>query len=68
MIGSRFYGLDWFGFRTINSGIFGMPAAFITIWVVSLLTPKPPEDVANLVEKIRYPKGAPKGAEEGLER
>lgn len=68
MIGSRFYGLDWFGFRTINSGIFGMPAAFIAIWVVSLLTPKPPVEVANLIEKIRYPKGAPKGHEEGLER
>ncbi|MBT9171603.1 MAG: Cation/acetate symporter ActP [Actinobacteria bacterium] len=66
MIGSRFFGLDWFGVRTIASGIFGVPAAFITIWIVSLLTPPPPKEIQHLVDKIRYPKGAAKGHEIGL--
>ena len=28
MIGSRFYGLSWFGTQTIASAIFGLPAGF----------------------------------------
>ena len=42
MIGSRFYGLSWFGTQTIASAIFGLPAGFLTIWIVSLLTAAPP--------------------------
>jgi cation/acetate symporter len=67
MIGSRFYGLDWFGIRTIGSGIFGIPAAFLSIYVVSLLTPAPPKAVTDLIDTLRYPKGAPRGHEEGLD-
>ncbi|MBS4025981.1 MAG: cation acetate symporter [Clostridia bacterium] len=67
MIGSRFYGLDWFGIRTIGSGIFGIPAAFLSIYVVSLLTPAPPKAVTDLMETLRYPKGSPRGSEEGLD-
>lgn len=66
MIGSRFYGLDWFGVKTIASGIFGVPAAFLTIWIVSLLTPPPPKEIQDLVVKLRYPRGAAKGDEAGL--
>ena len=28
MIGSRFFGLSWFGTQTIASAIFGLPAGF----------------------------------------
>jgi cation/acetate symporter len=49
MIGSRFYGLPWFGTRTIASTIFGLPAGFLTIWIVSLLTPAPPAQLQELV-------------------
>jgi cation/acetate symporter len=56
MIGSRFYGLQWFGTLTIASAIFGLPAGFITIWIVSLLTPAPPKAVQDLVVSVRYPK------------
>ena len=45
MIGSRFYGLSWFGTQTIASAIFGLPAGFLTIWIVSLLTPAPPAQI-----------------------
>ncbi len=66
MVGSRFYGLDWFGVKTVASGIFGLPLAFLTIWIVSMLTPAPPKEVQDLVSKLRYPRGAARGDEVGL--
>jgi cation/acetate symporter len=56
MIGSRFYGLSWFGTQTIASAIFGLPVGFLTIWIVSLLTAAPPQSVQDLVVSVRYPK------------
>ena len=56
MIGSRFYGVSWFGTQTIASAIFGLPAGFLTIWIVSLLTAPPPKEVQDLVVNVRYPK------------
>ncbi|HEY8370763.1 MAG TPA: sodium:solute symporter family protein [Thermodesulfobacteriota bacterium] len=56
MIGSRFYGVSWFGTATIASAIFGMPLGFLTIWIVSLLTPAPPKELQDFVMSVRYPK------------
>src|SRR5918994_1961030 len=56
MIGSRFYGVSWFGTPTIASAIFGLPAGFITIWLVSLITEAPPKQVQDLVASVRYPR------------
>jgi len=56
MIGSRFYGLSWFGTLTIASGVFGIPLGFLVIWVVSLLTEAPSKEVQDLVTSVRYPK------------
>jgi cation/acetate symporter len=56
MIGSRFYGVSWFGTQTIASAVFGLPAGFLTIWIVSLLTKAPPKQVQDLVASVRYPK------------
>jgi cation/acetate symporter len=56
MIGSRFFGLSWFGTQTIASAIFGLPAGILTIWIVSLLTPPPPQAIQDLVVSVRYPK------------
>ncbi len=58
MIGSRFYGLDWFGIKTVSSGIFGIPAGFLTIYLVSRLTAAPSQDLQDFVENVRYPRGA----------
>ncbi len=63
MIGSRFYGLDWFGIKTVSSGIFGIPIGFITIWIVSRLTAEPSHEMQEFVENVRYPKGALKAEE-----
>ncbi|MCS7199161.1 MAG: VC_2705 family sodium/solute symporter [Caldimicrobium sp.] len=65
LIGSRFYGLDWFGIKTISSGIFGIPANIITALIVSRLTPPPSKELQDFVDSVRYPKGAVgAGAEE----
>jgi cation/acetate symporter len=60
MIGSRFYGLDWFGIKTISSGLFGIPAGFIIIYIVSRMTEPPSAELQEFVESVRIPKGAMK--------
>jgi cation/acetate symporter len=62
MIGSRFYGVSWFGTQTIASAIFGLPVGFLVIWIVSLLTAPPPKQVQDLVVSVRYPHGGRTGA------
>jgi cation/acetate symporter len=56
MIGSRFYGLSWFGTQTIASAIFGLPVGIIVIWIVSLMTAPPPQEIQDLVVRVRYPR------------
>jgi cation/acetate symporter len=63
MIGSRFYGVSWFGTTTVASGVFGIPLGFITIWIVSLLTKAPPVELQEFVTNIRYPKTGGASAE-----
>lgn len=56
LIGIRFYGMaTWFGISDVSAGIFGIPAGFATIILVSLFTPAPDRDTQNLVESVRYP-------------
>jgi cation/acetate symporter len=58
MVGSRFYGLDIWGIKTISSGLFGIPLGFITIYVVSRMTTPPSKEMQDFVESVRIPKGA----------
>jgi cation/acetate symporter len=55
MVGSRFFGVSWFGTQTIASGVFGIPLGFLVIWIVSLATKAPPQEVQDFVANIRYP-------------
>lgn len=56
LINVKFYGMDkWFGITDVSAGMFGIPAGFLTIIVVSLLTKAPDEETQNLVESVRYP-------------
>ncbi len=63
LIGSRFYGLDWWGIMTVSSGIFGIPAGFLTIYVVSRLTAAPSRELQDFIENVRYPRGAASASE-----
>jgi cation/acetate symporter len=62
MVGSRFYGLDWWGIRTVSSGIFGIPLGFVTIYAVSRMTAAPDPQMQEFVESVRYPRGAARPA------
>jgi len=53
-----FFGVNaptWFGINPISAGIFGMPAGFLALIVVSLLTAAPEKEVQELVDHVRYP-------------
>lgn len=49
--------LNWFDVKSISSGIFGVPVAFIVTIVVSLVTPAPSQEMQDFVDKLRLPKG-----------
>ncbi len=46
---------QWFGIAPISAGVFGVPAGFIAILAVSLLTPAPDLRTDALVDHIRRP-------------
>lgn len=48
----------WFGISPEGFGTIAMLVNFVVSLVVSRMTPKPPADVQDMVEQIRYPRGA----------
>ena len=48
----------FFGIRTTGIGIVGMVINFATTIIVSLLTKAPPQDIQEMVESVRIPRGA----------
>jgi len=48
-------GNAWFGIHPISCGVFGVPAGFLVIVLVSLLTPPPSAAVMALVDRVRLP-------------
>jgi cation/acetate symporter len=51
----------WFGISPEGIGTLGMILNFVCMWVVSKLTPEPPQEIQDLVESLRYPgKNVPK--------
>ncbi|MBW8269880.1 sodium:solute symporter family protein [Caldovatus aquaticus] len=59
LIGTQYFGMPlWFGVRNISCGLFGIPAAFLTTWIVSLLTPAPSQAMQDFIDSIRTPRGA----------
>ena len=47
-----------FGISPEGIGTLGMLLNFVVALVVDRMTPDPPEEVQDMVESIRYPKGA----------
>ncbi|WP_374247160.1 sodium:solute symporter family protein [Zoogloea sp.] len=47
----------WLDIHPISCGVFGVPAGFVVIAVVSLLTPPPSAEVQALVDDVRLPDG-----------
>jgi cation/acetate symporter len=58
LIGTRYFDMPlWFGIRNISSALFGLPAAFLVTWAVSLMTAAPSKEMQDFVDSIRVPKG-----------
>ena len=48
----------WFGISPEGIGVIGMLLNFAVAFIVSAVTPAPPEDVQKMVRRIHNPKGA----------
>lgn len=61
IMGVKFYGMEpWlWGISAEGIGTAGMVLNFVVTWVVSRLTPPPPEAIRQLVEDLRLPGDAP---------
>jgi len=60
IIGNRFFGMSpfFFGISAQGIGTVGMVLNLVTTVVVSRLTPPPPEEIQEMVENVRVPRGA----------
>ena len=59
LVGTQFAGMElWFGVRNISSALFGLPIAFVVTVVVSLMTKAPSQEMQDLVDAVRVPRGA----------
>jgi len=45
----------WFGISPEGIGTVGMIINFVLMYVVSKITPEPPQEIQDLVERLRYP-------------
>ena len=52
----RLVGRLW-GINNISGGIIGVPLSFLTIWLVSMVTPAPSKAMQDFIEDIRVPRG-----------
>lgn len=58
LIGTQYMGMPkWFGVNNISCGLFGIPAAFLVTWAVSLVTPAPSRSMQDFIDSIRTPRG-----------
>jgi cation/acetate symporter len=49
--------VGWFDLNNINCGLLGMPLGFLVIYVVSLMTKEPSQEMQAFIDDIRRPRG-----------
>ncbi len=49
--------VGWFDLNNINCGLLGMPLGFLVIYVVSLMTKEPSQEMQAFIDEIRKPRG-----------
>ena len=49
--------VGWFDLNNINCGLLGMPLGFLVIYVVSLVTKEPSQELQAFIDDIRRPRG-----------
>lgn len=56
LVGVKFLGMEkWWGIGDGSAGVFGIPAGFLAMLLVSLLSAAPDASTRALVDHIRYP-------------
>lgn len=50
--------ISWWGVASISAGIFGIPTAFVVMFIVSRLTPEPSPEMQDMILRLRVPRGA----------
>jgi len=61
LVGVKFLGMEkWWGIGDVSAGVFGIPAGFLAMLLVSLLSAAPDASTRALVDHIRYPAGGGK--------
>ena len=48
----------WWGIDPVAAAVFAVPAGLVTAVLVSLVTPRPTEEQAELLDRVRYPNGS----------
>jgi cation/acetate symporter len=49
--------VGWFNINNISAAAFGLPAGFIVMYVVSMMTPAPKKEMQDFIDACRRPKG-----------
>jgi cation/acetate symporter len=49
--------VGWMNVNNISCALFSLPVGFLTIWIVSLLTPAPSKEIYDMVDRTRRPAG-----------
>ena len=49
--------VGWMNINNISSALFSLPVGFLTIIVVSLMTKAPSQEMMDIIDEIRRPRG-----------
>jgi cation/acetate symporter len=49
--------VGWFNLNNISAAAFGLPVGFVVMYVVSLMTPAPSQEMQDFIDSCRRPKG-----------
>jgi cation/acetate symporter len=49
---------NWWGLRNISAALFALPLGFFVMWLVSLMTRAPSQELRDMIDNVRRPKGA----------
>jgi cation/acetate symporter len=49
--------VGWFNLNNISAAAFGLPAGFLTMIIVSLMTPAPAKEMQDFIDECRRPRG-----------
>ena len=68
LLGTHFGGWSlWFGINPVSAGVFGVPAGFVVMIMISAMTRAPAREIDQLVDDIRTPSGESYTERERLE-